>query len=297
MLRYCVIAISLVLGAALAAHGRLAADDGFFVTPITEDVSFGPVPTGERDFEALAQRGVTMIVSVDAMTPDVAGAAAHGIRTVHIPTRYSGLSDDQHRSLAAALYQAEGPVFVHCHHGVHRAPTAAAAALIALGTIDTDAGARVLAAAGTSPSYPGLHACVHEATPMDAEARAELAEVVLHEVAPVTGTAGGMATIDHAWDVLAVVRKAGWRVPKDHPDAVPAAEAGLVRDVLRSLIELDVHDDEYASLMTRAAREAGELEAALVANDAAAAEVAYTALGTTCIGCHQGYRNAAVPSR
>lgn len=288
----------MLCGAAVFASGSRDADhEHYRVTPITDRVSFGPVPTSAGDFAALAARGITMIVSVDAATPDVDGAATHGIRTVHIPTRYSGLSDEQARSVAAALYQADGPVFVHCHHGVHRAPTAAAAALIALGRIDADTGAGVLAAAGTSPSYPGLHACVREATPMSAEARAELAEVELHEVAPVTGTAGGMATIDHSWDVLATVRKAGWRVPEDHPDAVPAAEAGLVRDVLRSLIEFDVHDDGYASLMTRAAREAGELEAALVANDAAAAEVAYTALGTTCIGCHQGYRNAAAPSR
>ena len=30
---------------------------------------------------------------------------------------------------------------------------------------------------------------------------------------------------------------------------------------------------------------------------ALAAEAAYTALGTTCIACHKGYRNAAAQSR
>ena len=297
MLRDCLLVLIVCAAASMASRAPLADANEFFVTPITEGVSFGPVPAAKRDFAALAERGITTIVSVDAATPDVAAAAEHGIRTIHIPTRYSGLSTDQHRSLAAALYRANAPVFVHCHHGAHRAPTAAAAALIALGKIDTVAGAEVLAAAGTSPSYPGLHACVREAEPMTAEAIARLVEIELHEVAPVTGTAGGMATIDHAWDVLAVVRASGWRVPEDHPDAVPAAEAGLVRDVLRSLAELPEEDAEYAGLMARSVDEAGALEQALVSGDALAAEAAYTALGTTCIACHKGYRNAAAQSR
>src|SRR6476620_6265539 len=40
---------------------------------------------GEKDFAALATRGIKIIISVDGATPDVEEAKKHGIRYIHLP--------------------------------------------------------------------------------------------------------------------------------------------------------------------------------------------------------------------
>ena len=42
-----------------------------------------------------------------------------------------------------------------------------------------------------------------------------------------------MVEVDHAWAHLEAIKAAGWKVPHDHPDLVPAAEAGQLTDNLR----------------------------------------------------------------
>lgn len=302
--------LAICLGTAGAFAWRAAGVAPFVETEVAAGVSYGPKPAGDEAFAVLRRAGVVTVVSVDAATPNVHAARRHGIRYIHVPIRYNGMTEAQQHAVAAALHHSDGPVFVHCHHGKHRAPTAAAHALIALGIIDNSEGSAILKTAGTSPSYPGLHACVGNARQLTADELEHLATVELPEIAPVTDTASGMATIDHAWDVLAIVRANGWRVPEEHPDAAPAAEAGVVHDVLRSLAEprecaeqedakhpatADTNpayqEPEYRALLARSIIEASELEAALVTQDPAAAEIAWNALGTTCIACHQLHRN------
>ena len=73
----------------------------------------GADPGGDASFALLASLGVKTIISVDGARPDVEGAAKHGIRYVHIPLEYSGVTRDQQARIARVAKEAEGGVFVH----------------------------------------------------------------------------------------------------------------------------------------------------------------------------------------
>jgi len=60
------------------------------------------------------------------------------MRYIHVPIAYSGLSREQEIRIASAISGAEGPLYLHCHHGKHRGPAAAATALVCLGEITPD---------------------------------------------------------------------------------------------------------------------------------------------------------------
>src|SRR5690606_6266566 len=152
----------------------------------------GSAPGVEAHFDALAAAGVRTVVSVDGARPMVEAAESRGMRYIHIPTQYAGVGTKEALQLAKALRDAPRPVYIHCHHGKHRGPAAAALALVQLGEIDADEGLDLLKAAGTSPSYPGLYACVREATVVD-RAALDSDDLDLPSVAVVSGMVAHMA--------------------------------------------------------------------------------------------------------
>ncbi|MFI4897773.1 MAG: cytochrome c [Phycisphaerales bacterium JB059] len=259
----------------------------------TPGVYSGAAPKGEEAFEALRTMGVRTIISVDGARPDVELAEARGLRYAHVPIGYDGVDAEATAQLARALRDAEGPVYVHCHHGKHRGPAAAAAGLIALGRIDADRGVRLLEASGTSPAYPGLWASVRECGPLDA-GEIEGAPAA-PAVAPVDGFVAGMAIIDRAWDNLKLCREAGWGAPSDHPDLAPASEAGIVAETLRRLNETaEVRDqpEDFVAMMLESQAQASRLEGLIVGGaERAEVETAFAELGATCKACHVVYRN------
>src|SRR5581483_11908914 len=93
---------------------------------ISDRIYSGSSPTGDAAFEALAKLGVKTIITVDGAQPDVDLAARHGLRYVHIPVGYNGISSNSALQLVKAAQSFSGPIYVHCHHGLHRGPTAAA---------------------------------------------------------------------------------------------------------------------------------------------------------------------------
>jgi protein tyrosine/serine phosphatase len=60
--------------------------------------------------------------------------------------------------LAKAVRDLPGPIYIHCHHGKHRSPAAAAVACVAAGLLAPERAPAVLKEAGTSPNYRGLFA-------------------------------------------------------------------------------------------------------------------------------------------
>src|SRR5262249_10275117 len=91
----------------------------------------GGQPEGEMGFETLKRLGVKTVISVDGSQPDVEAARRNGLRYVHLPVGYDGIPRDQAILLVAAIRDLPGPVFVHCHHGKHRGPAAAAVCALA----------------------------------------------------------------------------------------------------------------------------------------------------------------------
>ncbi|MEM6655987.1 MAG: hypothetical protein AAF596_09305, partial [Planctomycetota bacterium] len=74
---------------------------------------------------SLYRQGVRTLVSVDGARPDVALAAEHGLRYVHVPFGYDGIPREARLALTRVARDRQGGVYVHCHHGRHRGPAAA----------------------------------------------------------------------------------------------------------------------------------------------------------------------------
>lgn len=260
---------------------------------ISDGVYSGGMPEGEAGFDTLAKLGVRTVVSVDAARPDVEAAEARGMRYVHVPVEYAGISRAEQMNLARAMRDLPRPIYVHCHHGKHRGPAAAVVGLELTGEITPEFGERALTSVGTSPNYPGLWACARDAEvvpPSELDAwRAELPAV-----AEVSDFEGAMAGLDRAHDRLGLAREAGWKAPAEHPDLAPASLAGQTADLLRVAAEHPVEVPDAAAFveaMREAERHASDLEKALDAGEADASESAWVALSASCKDCHKDHRN------
>ncbi len=255
----------------------------------------GPSPVEAHDFEELKKLGVRTIISVDGARPELELARAEGMRYVHIPVGYHGISRDQTLAIARAISDLPGPVYVHCHHGKHRGPAAVATAAIALGRINTDQALEFMTAAQTAASYTGLWQCAREMAPVE---RSELdaAPADFPEVAPVSDMVTAMVEIDERTEHLKEIEKANWSVPTEHPDLVPVAEAARLVDIYRALAELEATRTRHAelpALFERAAAEAKALETLLEGPhvDAKKAADALKVVIQTCKDCHKPHRD------
>lgn len=262
----------------------------------------GGQPEGVASFEALKALGVRTIVSVDGAAPDVENARKLGLRYVHLPVGYDGIPREQAVRLVKAVDTLPGPVFVHCHHGKHRGPAAAALAGIAREGWTREQAVDWMKQAGTSPDYTGLFASVREFTAPTAR---ELDRVrgPLPERADVPGLVASMVRIDQRWDNLKAVREAGFRSPPGHPDVDPPHEALQLAEGFRELSRLDASTKkglDFVRRLEQSERHANALHAALLefrndptdsAREKAAA--AFVQAGKSCTTCHTRYRDQA----
>lgn len=271
----------------------------------------GSGPDSADAFDALARLGVRTVLSVDAAAPRLDLAAPRGMRYVHVPIQYSGVHAGAAEAIALALIDLPRPIYIHCHHGKHRGPAAAMVGLVCAGEIDPADTRAILADAGTSLSYPGLYAAAADAEPLPFHELTTLRQRVgeLPAVAPVGTDAALMAALDGHFENLNLIEAAGWTTPPDHPDLVPAAEAGAAHDLLRRWQAEPANaskPQDFLATLARSIAEAGRLEAMLVAAaetratpgaaapeplDTPAASAALERLGQSCIACHQRYRN------
>lgn len=278
--------------AAAAGHGHVLHN----IHRIGNGIISGSAPESDAAFDELASMGVKTVLTVDGGTPMIDAAHARGMRYVHIPAGYNGISKDQQLLIAKAVRDLPGPIYIHCHHGKHRGPAAAAGAAVQLGLMTPEQGVEFLRDAGTSPSYPGLFACVQDARPLEAHALDQVtAAAELPEVACVKGIVATMVEVDAVYDRLKDIQSAGWTVPKSHPDLVPAAEAGRLADLYRHL-----HDDagtrakpeDFAQRLSAAAAAAQKLEDQIVNHESPAQLTAtFTLVGASCKDCHVKYRD------
>jgi protein tyrosine phosphatase (PTP) superfamily phosphohydrolase (DUF442 family) len=260
---------------------------------VTDRIYSGGEPKDDQAFEELATLGVRTLVSVDGARPNLDAAQRHGLRYVHIPIGYDGISDEAGRSLARLVKEAEGPFYIHCHHGVHRGPAAAAVACIADGKADGSAALTILEKARTSKGYAGLWRDLESyRAPAPDE---DLPELV--SVAEVGSLVAAMALIDRASDDLKLCQAADWQAPSDHPDLAPAQAALLLnegfRETVRQLDGSNDTDEQFAAWMKEAEESAAALEAALAvtAIDRAAAHQAFGVVQAQCQRCHSAYRD------
>ena len=257
----------------------------------------GGEPKGDAGYESLRRLGVRSLISTDAVAPDLDRARAAGIRVVHLPIGYDGIAERRQIELAAAIRDLPRPIYVHCHHGKHRGPAAICVGAIGAGEITREDGSAFMELAGTSRSYPGLWRDAEGAEPLDDRTLDGVAGSLPEADTP-EGTARVMASLDRAHERLWLVADNGWTVPEEHPDLAPVSDAGLVRDLLRSLKDAEdslSYGRDYIDRLEESAGHAAELEAALAAGDSRAdsdaTQIALEALLDSCISCHSAYRN------
>jgi protein tyrosine phosphatase (PTP) superfamily phosphohydrolase (DUF442 family) len=260
----------------------------------------GGEPQGEGAFEALQALGVKTIVSVDGASPDIETAHKFGIRYVHLPVGYDGVPREQAVRLVQATRTLPGPVFVHCHHGKHRGPAAAALCGIAMEGWSKHEALSWLKQAGTSPDYRGLFASVDQFVAPSPE---ELDRVLsdLPEQAKVPAFVAAMVQVDKRWDHLKAIREAGFKAPSNEPDLDPPHEALQLAEHFRELLRLSEtkgKGDDFRRKMEVAERSAIALKAALkrLSEDNSAlsrrqADEAFAAAAKRCTGCHVRYRD------
>lgn len=262
------------------------------VVPMSPNVYSGSVPEGDQGFASLASMGVRTVISVDGAKPGVERAGVYGLRYVHIPIQYSGIDRDAALQLAAAVRDLPGPIYVHCHHGKHRGPAAACLALVEAGAITPEHGVELMRLAGTSKQYDGLYEAVSNAKPVPESATRGMA-ATLPAIAPVPGFTAAMSGLEHASEHLKLIQSAGWQAPSDHPDLVPASEAGMLHDYFRAANADDENNanDDFAGWMQLSLEQSRTLESAIDAGDHVAASSALRVVLQACTDCHATYRN------
>jgi len=256
-------------------------------------VFVGGEPQGDEAFDELAGLGVKTIVSVDGITPDLEQARARGMRVVHVPIGYGELAEHDLAQLTRAMREAEWPIYVHCHHGLHRGPTAAVVGLIGCGKMTNDDAVAFMERAGTSSTYEGLWASARSMVEMSAEDAARLGGELV-ERAEVNSFAHGMAVLDRAVTNLEELRRARWDGAA-HPDLVPAKEAAVIAEAFRAMGESDEMaemDILFGKKMAYTLGVAQALEEAMTREpfDTSAVEHELDRLDGTCTDCHSVYR-------
>lgn len=261
------------------------------------DLWSGGTPAGDDGFRSLRDLGVKTIISVDGIRPDVERARQFGLRYIHIPVGYGGISSDEAVRLSWAARKLREPIYVHCHHGQHRGP--AAAALMRRCRDDgwsAEEAMAFLKAAGTDPKFEGLYASVRDFTPPEVQVVLGARRDYWPEVAEVPGLTARMVEIDGLWDDLKQAKADGWRSPI--PSETPAHLALRLNEQLREaarLSDVEGRPESFRRRLDEAEHAAASLEAALRRGDDAMAAPAFDRTAASCTACHREHRDHKRP--
>jgi protein tyrosine phosphatase (PTP) superfamily phosphohydrolase (DUF442 family) len=263
---------------------------------VTARVIAGAQPEGDEAFRLLRDLGVKTIVSVDGAKPDVAAARKYGLTYVHLPITYAGVTPAEGREIAKALDELPGLVYLHCHHGQHRAAAAVAVACVFNGSLPPDRAESVLQTFGTAPGYKGLWQAARDARPLPP---GELEHLKVDFVATkaISPLADAMVQVDERADALKLAQNTYWSAPSAHPDLDPAHEAlqleELLREIGRAAGVARSADPDFTKRLAESEDSVRSLRTALEARplSAADADAALKRVTGTCTACHAAFRN------
>lgn len=266
---------------------------------VTPALISGGLPAGDEAFAELAMLGIRTIISVDAAPPDSQAARRHGLRYVHLPHGYDGVSAEQGQALAKALLELEGRVYIHCHHGLHRSPAAASVAGVTAGWIPADKAIKILEFAGTAAKYKGLYASARRARQVPAEQLHRL-NVSFQEKVSVSLMAEAMVRIDEHLQPLKAVAGEASHMSKDSQDEDPAHAALLLMEEFRELLRTDetlLRSVDFQDRMRKSWQDSQQLESLLRARSGkdTSWKPAFSKLlhriSDDCSSCHALYRD------
>jgi protein tyrosine phosphatase (PTP) superfamily phosphohydrolase (DUF442 family) len=260
---------------------------------VSDNVFSGSQPESDASFAALANLGVKTILSVDGAKPDVATARKHGLRYIHLPFGYDGIPTNRVVELAKAAQSLPGPIFVHCHHGRHRGPSAVAIICEANEGWSPNRAEAWMREAGTADDYPGLY---RSAAAFAKPTTAQLDTIrELPEVARTSSLVEAMVTIDEHFCRLRQSQSAAWKTPPGQADISPPHEATILWEHLRELARAPdtiQRPTEYRARLDQAIAAGGSLVSSLRhPPNTAAADQALMQISQNCSACHNRYRN------
>jgi hypothetical protein len=266
---------------------------------LSEQIYSGASPEGEAGFSALEKLGVKTILTVDGTLPEVERAAKHGMHYVHLPMGYDGANRSNALRIVKAAEVMPKPLFIHCHHGMHRGPTAAALVCEGLAGWSPQEAEAWLRVAGTSTNYPGLYRTVRE---FSRPTVTELATVSakFNSRAKTPDLVQTMVVVDEHFDRLKALQKTGFKVSPNHPDVSAANESLMLWELFREAHRTKQgaqRGEAFMTEMLKGAENAAVLHATLKQFDAnpgtdiSPAETAFQNMAKTCAACHQSYRN------
>jgi protein tyrosine phosphatase (PTP) superfamily phosphohydrolase (DUF442 family) len=259
----------------------------------SDRIAAGGQPLGEAAFQSLAAMGYRTVLSVDGAKPDVENATKHGLRYVHVPFGYDGVPKDAQVKIVKVVRTSDGPVFIHCHHGVARGPAGAMIARIAVDGISNEEASRELKESGCDPRYKGLFRDVADAVPPTAEELSQ-APSELPSFVSSGSLADQMAVLDRTWARVGWAKNASWSAPKEHPDVDPPHEARLLWEGFRELARLgdvESHGPDFLAELSRAEESGHSLEEALLKGDRESATKQFAVIKKSCDSCHARWRD------
>ena len=170
---------------------------------------------------------------MDGSKPDVEAARKHGLRYVHLPFGYDGIPTNRVTELAKAAQSVEGPMYVHCHHGLHRGPAAVAVICEATAGWTTNQAVAWLKQAGTAADYVGLYRSAMDFRLPEAAALARIVE--LPEVTKPSSIVEAMVAIDKEFARIKIAQKASWLKIPNQPDLTATHAATVLWEHFREM--------------------------------------------------------------
>ncbi len=258
---------------------------------VRASVYSGGTPVGRQGFAALQRLGVRTIVSVDGAKPRIDLATQFGLRYIHIPIGYDGITDSQKSTLGAVFTRCRPPYYFHCHHGKHRGPAALAAALCTAGTMTLAQANDYLQLAGVSRGYQGLWNAVADASKRPPLPTAQ----PLIPMTSVSTMVAAMAAIDPIYDNLKLLKKNNWQAAPDQPDVTSAHQSLMLLELLKELPRTIAADQFkkplFLTALSATTDHAARLQRELRKSDWASASKSFEKIRLSCVDCHADFRN------
>lgn len=275
-------------------------DDLHNVFRLSEHIISGGEPLSDDALAHIKSLGIKTILSVDGKAPNAALAKKLGMRYVHVPIRYGGMTATQLLKVAKTFRELEAPFFVHCFHGKHRGPAAAA-----VGRLILDGAGRELALAemrqwcGTAEKYPGLYATIATGA-IPTKAQTDAFDWDFPSTDPIKGIRLGMVRMTRTFDNVKAIAQNGWKPDAAHPDIDPVNEVKMLRqhfDQMAALADTKKRPKDYRAWMVDSQKLAVQLVGSVqetVRGKAGAGPLAdkqLKVLKDLCQRCHEPYRN------
>lgn len=270
------------------------------------ELTSGGDPGGMAGLKLLKEKGIKTIISVDGAKPAVEEARRLSLRYVHIPIGYDSVPRDKQIQLAQAFAQLPKPIYIHCHHGRHRGPAAAAImARFGLGWSSAEA-TDFMQKAGTSKDYVGLYDSVSKFVAPDPKAVSEIKRP-LPEIVDVPVLVDLMVDIDtrhdhlKSWMSQALSPKTNQKAASTKID--PLQEAIQLRELVRESARLPecreqpkAFADYFSQLESDLSRFIDQINTPDGANKEQPEkrkelEATLKSVAKRCVDCHKAFRD------